>query len=146
MYAVWIIFVSKPELPETDCGETPASGTALPEYAILERSSDRPPMSGMVSWYEDALSVLKAGYPVHPAATIAAVHITRSMILWFIQNASLCKIFISVVNCEKFWSYSPIFFKKNILCITRFLYLEPGNIDVPNPYMKKIHRYKSKIM
>jgi hypothetical protein len=83
----------------------------LPEYAILDSDGKRPLL---ISCDVDDGSKPAVGNPMHPAAATIAMHTTKSaMILSFIHNASLCEIFISVVNYEFFCSYpdSGIFFR-----------------------------------
>jgi hypothetical protein len=109
-----MIFVSIPDVPEPDCAGVPV-GTGmeagLPEYAILDSDGKRPLL---ISCDVDDGSKPAVGNPMHPAAATIAMHTTKSaMILSFIHNASLCEIFISVVNYEFFCSYpdSGIFFR-----------------------------------
>jgi hypothetical protein len=99
-----MIFVSIPDVPEPDCDGVLIGGEAASlAYTILDSDCKRPLLrSGEV---DDGLKPA-VGNPTHPAAATIAKHTTKSaMILLFIQNASPCEIFISVVNFELFCSY-----------------------------------------
>jgi hypothetical protein len=79
---------------------------ASPAYAILDSDCKRPLL---ISCDVDDGSKPAVGNPMHPAAATIAIHTKKSaMILSFIHNASLCEIFISVVNCELFRSYPSL--------------------------------------
>lgn len=109
-----MIFVSIADMPKPDCdGALVGIGRedASPAYAILDSDCKRPLL---ISCDVDDGSKPAVGNPMHPAAATIAIHTTISaMILSFIHNASLCEIFISVVNYEFFCSYpdSGIFFR-----------------------------------
>jgi hypothetical protein len=99
-------FVSTPDIPEPDCDGVLIGigrGAASPVYAILDSDCKRALLLSCDAVDESKLEV---GNPTHPAAATIAKHTTKSaMILLFIQNASPCEIFISVVNFELFCSY-----------------------------------------
>jgi hypothetical protein len=106
-----MIFVSIADMPKPDCDGAPdgiGRGAASPAYAILASDCKRPLL---ISCDVDDESKGTVGNPMHPAIATIAMHTIKSaMILLFIQNASLCEIFISVVNCELFRSYPSLVF------------------------------------